>query len=158
MMVMTLKYSIQYVADNKTVGYSLQFYFKPTLGWQIFHINVHEGPQNVSQKPNSVILERGMIITNEPGIYKEGKYGIRTENVLLVCEDENTEFGRFIKLTSGNLFQIKFQRLIYFQAPRFLFSEAFLSASTFFSCSPTSVKVFFLTPLEVVLDRLSCRY
>jgi Xaa-Pro aminopeptidase len=62
-----------------------------------FMLNVHEGPQNISQKPNTVILEKGMVITNEPGIYREGKYGIRTENVLLVALDENTEFGQFMK-------------------------------------------------------------
>lgn len=62
-----------------------------------FMLNVHEGPQNISQKPSTVILERGMVITNEPGIYKEGKHGIRTENVLLVVENENTEFGQFMK-------------------------------------------------------------
>ena len=62
-----------------------------------FMLSVHEGPQNISQKPNTVILEKGMVITNEPGIYKEGKHGIRTENVLLVVLDENTEFGQFMK-------------------------------------------------------------
>ncbi|MEY9979472.1 hypothetical protein ABH968_004451 [Lysinibacillus sp. RC79] len=38
-----------------------------------------------------------MIITNEPGIYLEGKYGIRIENMMLVVEDEKTEFGQFMK-------------------------------------------------------------
>lgn len=38
-----------------------------------------------------------MLLTNEPGIYREGEYGIRTENVLLVVEDEKTEFGQFLK-------------------------------------------------------------
>lgn len=38
-----------------------------------------------------------MILTNEPGIYREGKHGIRTENTLLVVEDEATEFGQFMK-------------------------------------------------------------
>lgn len=38
-----------------------------------------------------------MIITNEPGIYLEGKYGIRTENMMLVVDDEKTEFGQFMK-------------------------------------------------------------
>ena len=62
-----------------------------------FFLNVHEGPQNISQKVNTVRLEEGMIITNEPGIYKEGKHGIRTENVVLVIKDEKTEFGQFMK-------------------------------------------------------------
>lgn len=62
-----------------------------------FFLNVHEGPQRFAQIPNEARLEKGMIITNEPGIYKEGKYGIRTENMMLVIEDENTEFGQFMK-------------------------------------------------------------
>lgn len=62
-----------------------------------FLLNVHEGPQSISPLPNTVKLEEGMIITNEPGIYKEGKYGIRTENTLLVQEHSTTEHGRFMK-------------------------------------------------------------
>lgn len=62
-----------------------------------FLLNVHEGPQRISQDYNDTKLEKGMIITNEPGIYKEGKHGIRTENILLVVEDEETEFGQFMR-------------------------------------------------------------
>ncbi|QAA34475.1 aminopeptidase P family protein [Clostridium manihotivorum] len=62
-----------------------------------FFLNVHEGPQSISRVPNAVKLEKGMILTNEPGIYKEGKHGIRTENMMLVVEDEETEFGSFMK-------------------------------------------------------------
>jgi len=60
-----------------------------------FFLNVHEGPQSIRNN-NNVILEKGMIITNEPGIYLEGKYGIRIENMLIVDEDEKTEFGQFM--------------------------------------------------------------
>lgn len=62
-----------------------------------FLLNVHEGPQGFSQVPNTTKLEKGMIITNEPGIYKEGKHGIRTENTILVVEDEKTDCGQFMK-------------------------------------------------------------
>ncbi|MDT8717434.1 aminopeptidase P family protein [Clostridium sp. 19966] len=62
-----------------------------------FFLNVHEGPQRLSQVPNSIKLEKGMILTNEPGIYKEGKHGIRTENMMVVAEDEKTEFGQFMR-------------------------------------------------------------
>lgn len=62
-----------------------------------FFLNVHEGPQRISTAPNNVILKEGMIVTNEPGIYKEGKHGIRTENMMLVKKDESTEFGQFMK-------------------------------------------------------------
>lgn len=62
-----------------------------------FFLNVHEGPQSIRNNNNNVTLEKGMIITNEPGIYLEGKYGIRIENMMLVVEDEKTEFGQFMK-------------------------------------------------------------
>ena len=61
-----------------------------------FFLNVHEGPQGFRAN-NYTKLEKGMIITNEPGIYKEGKFGIRTENMMIVVEDEKTEFGQFMK-------------------------------------------------------------
>ncbi|MFP4973989.1 aminopeptidase P family protein [Paenibacillus sp. CN-4] len=59
--------------------------------------NVHEEPQRFAQKTNDVRLEPGMIITVEPGVYKEGRHGIRTENTLLVAEDRTTESGRFLR-------------------------------------------------------------
>lgn len=62
-----------------------------------FFLNVHEGPQRLHQSQNDVKFEKGMIITNEPGIYKEGKHGIRTENMMLVVQDEKTEYGQFMK-------------------------------------------------------------
>ncbi|MFD0621351.1 aminopeptidase P family protein [Paenibacillus sp. GCM10027629] len=61
-----------------------------------FFLNVHEGPQSIRNN-NHVTLEKGMIITNEPGIYLEGQYGIRIENMMLVVEDEKTAFGQFMK-------------------------------------------------------------
>lgn len=59
--------------------------------------NVHEEPQRFSHKPNMAVLEKGMLITVEPGVYKEGRHGIRTENTLLIVEDETTEFGTFFR-------------------------------------------------------------
>jgi Xaa-Pro aminopeptidase len=66
-------------------------------------LNVHEGPQRFSQVPNEARLEKGMIITIEPGIYREGKHGVRTENMMVVTEDEKTEFGQFMKLETLTL-------------------------------------------------------
>lgn len=60
-------------------------------------LSVHEGPQGFSQVPNKVKLEKGMVITIEPGIYREGKHGVRTENMVLVIEDEKTEYGQFLR-------------------------------------------------------------
>lgn len=63
-----------------------------------FFLNVHEGPQNFSQVPNTIKLEAGMNITNEPGVYKEGMHGIRIENLLFVVDDKETEYGgKFMK-------------------------------------------------------------
>lgn len=62
-----------------------------------FFLNVHEGPQGFRQNPTNVVLEKGMVITNEPGVYREGKHGVRIENTLLVIEDRETEFGSFMK-------------------------------------------------------------
>jgi Xaa-Pro aminopeptidase len=60
-------------------------------------LSVHEGTQSISMKPNSVRLEENMLVTIEPGVYKEGRYGIRTENIARVCEDFENECGRFMK-------------------------------------------------------------
>lgn len=62
-----------------------------------FFLNVHEGPHAIRCNVVPTVLEKGMIVTNEPGVYKEGKHGIRTENILLVVQDEETEFGQFMK-------------------------------------------------------------
>ena len=48
------------------------------------YLSVHEGPQRISKAPNSVALREGMILSNEPGYYKTGAYGIRIENLVVV--------------------------------------------------------------------------
>ncbi len=55
------------------------------------YLGVHEGPQRISKLPNSVALRPGMIVSNEPGYYKEGAYGIRIENLVAVVEAEAEE-------------------------------------------------------------------
>lgn len=62
-----------------------------------FILNIHEGPQGLTMKPNSVVFEKGMILTNEPGVYMEGKHGIRTENTMVVQEWQKTESGQFME-------------------------------------------------------------
>lgn len=62
-----------------------------------FLLNVHEGPQGVRFQYNPQILEEGMNVTNEPGVYIEGSHGIRLENELVVKKDEKTAFGQFMK-------------------------------------------------------------
>ncbi len=64
-------------------------------------LSVHEGPQNIRYQSETAgrtgaALEPGMITSDEPGLYLEGKYGIRLENLLLCVEREQTEFGTFL--------------------------------------------------------------
>ena len=61
-----------------------------------FFLNVHEGPHRISPTLNSVPLEPGMLISNEPGLYRAGHYGVRTENIVVVQRDRRTEFGEFL--------------------------------------------------------------
>jgi len=72
-----------------------------------FCLNVHEGPQSISPAPIKTIIEAGMLTSNEPAIYREGEYGIRTENLILCYEDEETEFGRFLKFDTVSLCYIE---------------------------------------------------
>ena len=57
------------------------------------YLCVHEGPQRISKIPNRVALEPGMVVSNEPGYYKAGAYGIRIENLVAVVEAESREGG-----------------------------------------------------------------
>lgn len=66
---------------------------------------VHEGPQNM-RISSTVPLKKGMTITDEPGIYEEGKHGIRTENILLVTDFVNNEYGQFLKFEPVTYFPI----------------------------------------------------
>ncbi|AEV29696.1 Xaa-Pro aminopeptidase [Sphaerochaeta pleomorpha str. Grapes] len=70
-------------------------YFHGTGHGVGFRLNVHEGPQVINTKPIDIPLKPGMILSDEPGLYKEGKHGIRIENLVVVQEDVKTEFGQF---------------------------------------------------------------
>ena len=62
-------------------------------------MNIHEAPSGFRiaiREREKAVIEPGMVITDEPGIYIEGSHGIRTENELLVCEKEKTEYGQFL--------------------------------------------------------------
>ncbi|MBC5991226.1 aminopeptidase P family protein [Pontibacter cellulosilyticus] len=60
-----------------------------------FFLNVHEGPHVLNPTPTDVPLELGMISSVEPGIYREGKHGIRIENLVLTVKDETNDFAEF---------------------------------------------------------------
>ena len=62
-----------------------------------FFLGVHEGPQDIRQNLNPEPLRPGMITSDEPGIYIEGRYGIRHENLLLCERDGENDFGSWLK-------------------------------------------------------------
>lgn len=65
-----------------------------------YMLNVHEGPQNMRWRfaagQQEAVLEEGMNITNEPGVYVEGSHGIRIENVMVAKKDVKNEYGQFM--------------------------------------------------------------
>ena len=60
------------------------------------YLNVHEGPHQIRMEYKPAPLVEGMTVTDEPGIYLAGRFGVRTENTLLVVPYKETEFGRFL--------------------------------------------------------------
>ena len=73
-------------------------------------LGCHEGPQSIRTNLVDVRLVPGMVMSNEPGLYKTGEYGIRTENLLLVVEAEKTEdFGNFLAFEPLTLFPYDLQ-------------------------------------------------
>lgn len=69
-----------------------------------FFINVHEGPQNIRLNINPTPLEPGMVTSNEPGLYLEGRYGIRCENLVATEKYKVTDFGEFLHFVPMTLF------------------------------------------------------
>lgn len=59
-------------------------------------LNVHEGPVSIRQEYSEMPLKPGMVLSNEPGLYREGEYGIRIENMIACTAMEETPFGDFL--------------------------------------------------------------
>jgi Xaa-Pro aminopeptidase len=69
-------------------------------------LNVHEGPQTIGTAATGdlkTILEPGMLISDEPAVYRQGEYGFRTENLMFCVDDRETEHGRFLKFETVTL-------------------------------------------------------
>ena len=69
-------------------------------------LNVHEGPHAISPRGNNqaeASIQAGMISSNEPGMYREGKYGIRIENLVLAKRSQKTKFAQFLKFETITL-------------------------------------------------------
>ena len=66
-------------------------------------LNVHEGPQSIRMNENPVALRPGMLTSNEPGVYKAGSHGIRTENLMLTVPAGEGLFGRYLEFETVTL-------------------------------------------------------
>ena len=67
------------------------------------YLNVHEGPHQIRMEYKPAPFVAGMTVTDEPGIYLEGKFGVRIENTLLVTPFKETQFGQFLQFESLTL-------------------------------------------------------
>jgi Xaa-Pro aminopeptidase len=71
-----------------------------------YFMNVHEGPQSIAYRATTtphMAMEAGMITSNEPGLYRPGKWGIRIENLVLAVPALSTEFGEFLSFETLTL-------------------------------------------------------
>jgi len=66
-------------------------------------LNVHEGPHQIRMEWKPAKLHAGMTVTDEPGVYLEGRFGVRIENTLLIVPAEETECGHFLKFETLTL-------------------------------------------------------
>ena len=66
-------------------------------------LSVHEGPHQIRMEWKPTPLRAGMTVTNEPGLYLSGKFGVRIENTLLIKDYQTTEFGKFLQMESLTL-------------------------------------------------------
>lgn len=67
------------------------------------YLNVHEGPHQIRMEWKPTPLRAGMTVTDEPGLYLAGKFGVRIENTLLIKDYMSTEFGKFLQMESLTL-------------------------------------------------------
>lgn len=66
-------------------------------------LNVHEGPQSIRMNENPVVLQPGMLTSNEPGVYKAGSHGVRTENLILTVEAKEGMYGHYLAFETVTL-------------------------------------------------------
>lgn len=67
------------------------------------YLSVHEGPHQIRMEWKPTPLRAGMTVTDEPGLYLSGKFGVRIENTLLIKDCQTTEFGKFLQMESFTL-------------------------------------------------------
>ncbi len=69
-------------------------------------LNVHEGPQTIGSAATGdlkTVIEPGMVTSDEPAVYLEGKYGFRTENLILCVSDRESDYGKFLRFETVTL-------------------------------------------------------
>ncbi|MBE6312183.1 MAG: aminopeptidase P family protein [Bacteroidales bacterium] len=112
------------IFPEKTTGAHLdvlarQFLWKNALdyghgtGHGIGHfLNVHEGPQSIRRDQNAVEIKPGMLISDEPGVYRPREYGVRLENMILAENHTKSDFGSFFKFRTLTLFPFEKRAII----------------------------------------------
>ena len=83
-----------------------------------YFLNVHEGPQSISKR-NNVKLKEGMILSNEPGFYSKGKFGIRIENLVYIKKEKNNLVFKNLTLAPIDISLVNF-KLLNFQEKKYL--------------------------------------
>lgn len=103
------------IFPENTKGYSLDTLARKALwdnglnyghgtGHGVGHyLCVHEGPMSIRQEYNNEPIREGQVLTDEPGLYRVGEYGIRTENVMVCQEKYQSDFGRFLSFDTLTL-------------------------------------------------------
>ena len=76
------------------------------------YLNVHEGPHQIRMEWKPAKLQAGMTVTDEPGVYLEGRFGVRIENTLLIVPAEETECGKFLRFETLTLCPIDTSPLV----------------------------------------------
>lgn len=89
-----------------------KMYFHGTSHGVGHHLCVHESPQ-IRMEENPIVLDGGMVLSDEPAIYLEGKYGIRTENMVAVVPHMTTEFNQFFRFHTMTLVPIETKAVLF---------------------------------------------
>ena len=113
-------------------------------------LNVHEGPHQIRMNNMPALLVPGMTVTNEPGLYKAGRHGIRIENTMIVKHHSESEFGSFYCLEPLTLCPIDTAPII----PELLGDEARGYLNTYHAMVLEKLSPFFEGELLIFLEKL----
>lgn len=107
----TKGYQLDVLARQALWNYGLNYGHGTGHGVGHF-LNVHEGPMSIRPDNNPEPLRAGQILSNEPGLYREGEYGIRTENMIVCVEGEETAYGKFLQFKTLTLCPIDTRAIV----------------------------------------------